>query len=401
MSETLTTNRQFYVEGAESAAVGSVTTTYAAVNIGVPVIAVAIVVAVALFKRIDLVPIGVVALPSLTLSALQFISGRELSAALLVPALIGASVVALGIRIDDLAVIGYLGGAVAVVSMIGMAVAPQSVLMSAGLAQAEKSLTGEPLLAGIFSHSNILGMFLGLSLPFAFLVKRWVISAILMVAICSALILTSSRTAVSGALIVLAVALLGWILPRAPWRIIGVVGFVAVVSALFVVPFSETDPAAYTYRGEIWMYNIDQWSQDRLFGLGADWYRDNYRELREILSSAASHAHNEALTLLVQGGAVLLVAVGVLIASAWKGAAQQERRREGITAVSFVLGFLLMSVTETTFPILNWGPTSAVALVPLFVLAADAWGGRNVGSASRARVAEGEDGFVTWRQWVN
>lgn len=397
VAEMLTTNRQWYVEGAETAADATVSATYALVGVAAPLLAVALALGIALLGRIDLVSVVVVALPSLALVAAQFLTSRELSASLLVPAVVGTLVVAVGVRVADLVVIGYLGGVVAGVSLVGMIVAPQNVLMSAGLAEVDKSLTGAPLLAGIFSHSNILGMFLALSLPFAFLVKRWVISCLIITAVVAALVLTSSRTALSGAGIVLAIGLLGWILPRAPWRVLSTATFVTLVGALFVVPFSEDDPSAFTYRGNIWMYNIGLWSQDRLFGLGATWYRDNYRMLREVLSSAASHAHNEALTLLVQGGVVLLGAIAVVVVSAWAGAARQTRRRAGVAAMSFLLGLILMSVTETTFPILKWGPTSAVALVPLFVLAAAAWRGRNTGAPSVDATAAPD--AVTWRRW--
>lgn len=372
ISEAITTNRAFYTEGASVVAAPPVALTYALVDNGVPLLLLAVVCVGLLFTRVDLGAAAVVSLPSVVLLTSQFLFGRDLAVSIVVPALVGVLVVVAGIRVSDLVVLGYLGGVVAAVSLVGAVTVPQNVFMSAGLAQVEKSITGAPLLAGIFSHSNILGMFLAMSLPFAFLVKRWVIQFTIVAAIGTALVLTSSRTALSGAVVILAVAVLGWLLPRAPWRVLAAGGFVVAVAALFRIPFHETDPSAYTYRGGIWMFNIERWHENELFGLGATWYRDNYADLKRYLSSAASHAHNEALTLLVQGGIVLVAAVAAIVVLAFVGAARQTRRTRGIAAMSFVLGFLVVSITETTFPILKWGPTSVVALVPLLVLAADA-----------------------------
>lgn len=400
IAEALTTNRAFYTEGEAVVAAPPVALTYSLVGIGVPLLALAIAGVALLFTRVSLLAVTVVTLPSAVLLASQFLLERGLVVSILVPAVVGLLVVATGIRLSDLVVLGYLGGLVAVVSLVGTVVAPQNVFMSAGLAQVEKSITGAPLLAGIFSHSNILGMFLAMSLPFAFLVKRWVIQFAIVSAIGAALVLTSSRTALSGAVVVLAVVVVGWLLPRAPWRVLCTAGFAVAVVALFRIPFGETDPSAYTYRGGIWMFNIERWHENELFGLGATWYTDHYAELRRYLSSAASHAHNEALTLLVQGGVVLVAAVAVVVTLAFVGAARQTRRSRGIAAMSFVLGFLVISFTETTFPILKYGPTSAVSLVPLLVLAVDAC--RRVASPSPLAppALDGDAAAPRWRSWA-
>ncbi|MFX7793222.1 hypothetical protein ABTK00_22540, partial [Acinetobacter baumannii] len=77
-------------------------------------------------------------------------------------------------------------------------------------------------------------------------------------------------------------------LPRLAFRVVMAGGLVALAIALVQVPFTETDPSAYTERGGIWMYNIGLLPGHWLTGRGAWYYSDNYAQFEAALSSAAS-----------------------------------------------------------------------------------------------------------------
>ena len=370
--EALTTDRAHYIEGAATAPRPLVEAATATANTVIPVVAVAVLLGTMLWSKIDAVALGVVALPSVVAIADEFAHDRPVGPSLLLPVLAGALVVTLRVKWSDLVLLGRIGALVAVASLVGMMVDPERVLMSAGLAHAEKSVTGAPLLAGIFSHSNILGLFLAASLPFAFLERRFLVRWVLVLPIAWALVLSSSRTALFGACVILAAVLLGWMLPRVVFRLVLPVGLAVIAVFVARIPFTETDPAAYTYRGEIWMYNIGLLDGHWLWGRGAYFYGDNYAALSRALSTAASHAHNTLLTTLVTGGVVAVASVVVVLLVAWRGADGLGPRRELLVGGAFLLGLLALCVTETTLRFTGWGPLSACFLVPLFVLVAEA-----------------------------
>lgn len=370
--EALTTDRAHYVEGAVTAPRPLVEAATATANAVIPLVAIAVLLGAMLWSRVDAIALGVIALPSIVAVADEFAHDRPVGPALLLPALAGALVITLRVKWSDLVLLGRIGALVAVVSLIGMAVDPERVLMSAGLAHAEKSLTGAPLLAGIFSHSNTFGLFLAASLPFAFLERRFVVRWALVLPIAWALVLSSSRTALFGACVILAAVLLGWVLPRVVFRLVLPVGLAVIAVFVVQIPFTETDPAAYTYRGEIWMYNIGLLDGHWLWGRGAYFYADHYAELSRALSTAASHAHNTLLTTLVTGGLVAVACVVVVLLVAWRGADSLGPRRELLVGGAFLLGLLALCATETTLRFTGWGPLSACFLVPLFVLVAEA-----------------------------
>ncbi|MEZ3156027.1 O-antigen ligase family protein [Microbacterium sp. BWR-S6Y] len=370
--ETLTTDRAHYVEGATVAPRPLVEAATALSNAVIPLVALGVLLLALLWAKVDGRALVLVSLPSLTMTVNEFVHGRALGPSLLLPAVAGILLVTLRVNFADLALLGYAGGIVAAISLLGMVFAPAFVLMSAGLAFAEKSITGAPLLAGIFSHSNILGLYLAASLPFAFLARRFIVRWTIVLILVLALVMTSSRTALFGAAVVLIVILVGWILPRAAFRPVLVVTLIVLCIALVQVPFSETDPSAYTYRGEIWMYNIGLLAGNWLFGLGAWFYTDDYARLSQVLSAAASHAHNDLLTNLVMGGLLLVSVIGLVLISAWRGADGYLDRRQGFVGGAFLAGVVALSITETTMRFASWGPLSASLLVPLFVMVADA-----------------------------
>lgn len=366
--ETVLTDRTHYKEGttATNPAVAAIDDVG---SIIVPVVAAATVLLVVLYARISGPSLLLVVLPGLMLAANEFVHGRNPTWGLLLTSAAGALLVSVRVKPADLVVLAYVGGLVAAGSLVAMYLVPAKVIISGGTGTFDKSLTGAPLLAGIFSHSNTFGMFLAFSLPCIFLVRRALVRWPLLVVVAWALVLTSSRTALIGAGAMLAVVVLSRILPRAGFLSLSVIGAAGTLIAVIRIPFVETDPEAFTYRGAIWIYNRGVLGDHSLFGLGAHWYADSYPVLREVLSSAASHAHNLVLTTLVQGGAVVLVFWLAVIAFALFGAVTDPVRSSSVAGIALVVGLLAIGATETPFPLLGWGPLSGSTLVPLFVFA--------------------------------
>lgn len=366
--ETVLTDRSHYKEGKTSTnpVVAAIDDLGSAL---VPAVAAAVVLLVLLFARMSGSSLLLVVLPGLVLAANEFVHGRTPTFGLLLTAAAGALLVSVRVKPEDLVVLGYTGGVVAAASIVAMYTAPAVVTISGGTGTFDKSLTGAPLLAGIFSHSNTFGMFLALSLPCILLVRRALVRWPLLLVVGWALALSSSRTALVGAGAMLAVVVLSRLLPRAGFVAVSVVGAVVALVAVIRIPFTETDPEAFTYRGAIWIYNREALGDHGLFGLGAHWYADNYPVLREVLSSAASHAHNLVLTMLVQGGVIVLLAWLAIVVFALFGAAADPTRSSSVSGIAFVIGLLAIGATETPFPLLGWGPLSASALVPLVVFA--------------------------------
>ncbi|MEW1707528.1 hypothetical protein AB0230_09830 [Microbacterium sp. NPDC089190] len=385
--ETLLGDRQHYVEGKTSTvAVAAALDDLGAVV--VPAIAIAATFVVLLFWRVEGPPLLLAIAPGLMLAANEFVHGRSPTLGLLITSAVGALMVSVRVKMPDLAILGHVGAVVAGASILAFVVVPSKVLVSGGIGTFDKSLTGAPLLAGIFSHSNTFGMFLALSLPCAFLARRLLVRLLLVAVICAALVLSSSRTALAGAGAVLAVMLLARLLPRAAFLPVAVVGFLTSVFAVFWLPFTETDPDAYTYRGAIWIFDRGQLGGHGMFGLGAHWFADNYPLLRNVLSSAASHAHNLALTTMVQGGAVVALTGGVLIVAAFVSALRHPSARERAVGIAFVIGLLVIGATETPMELVGWSPLSASVLVPLVVVAGRPWIEREEEAFARSAAAD-------------
>ncbi|MCM3615066.1 O-antigen ligase family protein [Microbacterium enclense] len=381
--ETVLSDRQHYVEGKTSTVALAVTLNGLGAVI-VPVIAVAATFFIALYWRVTAPSLLLVIAPGLVLAANELAHGRPPTLGLLITATAGALLVSVRVKLPDLAVVGYLGALVATASVAAFFLAPSKVLISGGVNTFDKSLTGAPLLAGIFTHSNTFGMFLALALPFVFLARRWPVRLLLLAALGWALILSSSRTALVGAAVVLVVLMLARILPRTAFAAVAILGFAVSAFAMLWLPFTETDPEAYTHRGSIWIFDRQQLGDHWLSGLGAHWFADNYPLLRSVLSSAASHAHNLALTTLIQGGVVVLAAwTTVMVVALFATLRRPSARQRGV-GVAFLLGLLAVGATETPFGLVGWGPLSASALIPLFVLAGQGWIEREEDEHARA-----------------
>lgn len=130
---------------------------------------------------------------------------------------------------------------------------------------------------------------------------------------------------------------------------------------------AEKPPKAFSERVQVWSASLDAILKRPLFGYGAGGL--NIRALLRSYNVAPPHAHNLALQLLLEGG---IVSLGIWFAIAFSVLRKGYRlllhsadSQSGMTAVSFVCGFCVISLTDYPFltPKLVSGVLIALALI--------------------------------------
>lgn len=255
-----------------------------------------------------------------------------------------------------LATIGVLGAATAGVAMALAALRPDLALLT-GSAAGAKSWAVGGLLAGPYPHSNVLGLLLALSLPFAFALPRaWPRRSTLAV-ILVALVWTGARTSQLAVLVVLLTyglphwrlggRLERWGAARARWLPVLVgVPVTAGLALTVVTPLLTTDPAAFTERGRIWRALLDRWADRPLFGHGPGYF-ERQPELAEALGGRYTHGHNLLVHLLSVGGLLTVALVAVLLGLVWRRATTLAGRGDTASAL-FVVALAWVSWLEAS-----------------------------------------------------
>lgn len=276
--------------------------------------------------------------------------------------------------IESLVVVGIGGIAVAVVSMLLGALAPQVGIYrnSAGLqVAADKGLVTDNLLAGVFTSTNNLGQMLCLALPFVFLLRSRLLRVTGAAAVLVAIVWCGSRSSIAAA----AVGLLALVLsPRrrggstTGWGVQVLLLLVACVcAALPFVPFRDI---TFSRRETIWAVSSRYWQNDELFGLGSRWYADVsglHTDFGPRSEFFLFHAHNQVLQFLVTGG--LLCAALFLYAMYRLTRSLGRLHRTSRVAVAYLVSFWVSGCLEVNLGVVDRYQFYATALVPLVVLA--------------------------------
>ncbi|MFG2047874.1 O-antigen ligase family protein [Micromonospora sp. NPDC048935] len=226
-----------------------------------------------------------------------------------------------------LATIGVLGAATAVVAMLLAAGWPDLGLLT-GADAGNKGWAIGGLLAGPYAHSNVLGIILALSLPFAFGIRHTTSRRVTLTLILVALLWTGSRTSQLAAIVVL----LTWGLLR--WRTAGqadrlergrgrqlsmLIGIPLVVALGLTIfsPLLTTDPAGFTNRGRTWRALLSRWAERPLTGHGPEYF-ERQPDLAAALGGRYTHGHNVLVHLLAVGGLLAVVLFTVLLCQVWR-----------------------------------------------------------------------------------
>lgn len=256
----------------------------------------------------------------------------------------------LAIRIENLSVLAYLGGALALLSIALGVVAPSIGLMtgvSGVQTQAEKAIIGSTLLAGVFGHSNTLGITIAMAFPALLLVRRKPHAVIAGGLMLFALAWSGSRTAllaVGFSILVVGISMLLKRLAAATWSVIALVGALSVIA---ILPLTNTDVAAFSYRGQIWQGSFEQFARTPVFGGGYGWY-GYIAQYNNDLLDIAFHGHNLLVNTLATGGIALLLVLIVFMTALIRAAVRFVMRGQFFPLALLMVYFVLCTLEVVT-----------------------------------------------------
>jgi hypothetical protein len=247
-------------------------------------------------------------------------------------------------KLRQLAILGYLIGLTALISVLMGALDPAKGILSStegSIITPDKQLLPWGILIGPVTDGNPLGQFLALGLPAAVYIRsrgwRWSIFLVTSFAV----LWTSNRSSLAALLVGLGVAALLKLAPHGTKRFgtALIIGIAAVVVAY--LPLTTTANDSFTNRGYIWTASLRHWSDHPLIGLGSQWYSQSAKYANNI-GPTAFHGHNQFVQVLVLGGLINLVLVGVLLIALVRVAARWAEFR----AVRGPAAFLAMMLTS-------------------------------------------------------
>ncbi len=288
-------------------------------------------------------------LTQLRMTAGSHVSLNALAAQVSLVAVVLA-VCALRPSVSDLGVIGLAGVLVAAYSAAFYAILPDNALFlisGADSIAVDKAVVANVVLAGPMSHSNALGSFLALTLPFIGLWRsrpRRLLGYGVVVAV---LLLTASRTAIIAVGVIVAFALLRSLAAPFRARTATAVALIGAGASIVALPLLVTDSAAFSTRAAVWQGALTAWGGDGspLFGIGAYWDRGVSASVTH-LGPRTTSGHNLFVQWGVTGGLVMLALGFVLLVTLSRKALTLDRGRVVPVATGYVLVLLTVSIAE-------------------------------------------------------
>lgn len=271
-------------------------------------------------------------------------------------------------RLERLALVGYLTGATATISLLLGVLLPDRGIYRNTVGEfvsPEKQVASWGVLIGPFTDGNNLGQVLVLGLPAVVLARRRHRLPLLLIT-CLALAWTASRSSLAAVVVGGSVVVaMRAVTPRGRQVLSGLV--LGLLSALVVaLPLLTSEPTAFTNRGDIWVRSLEAWARSPVFGLGSTWYAD-VAKYSGGLGGFAFHGHNQALHVLVTGG--LVYAVLLAFAAMTAGGAATRWARQGVDHPTVFLATMLASCTlEVSFGVVDRDFLLAVTTVPLVLV---------------------------------
>lgn len=264
-------------------------------------------------------------------------------------------VAALGSSQQVLSDLRILGGAGLVVSLYSIALAwlrPDNAFLhqyTDELGHLTKAIIGTALLAGPMGHSNTLGIFVALTIPFVFLFKRrWLVwsAAPLMVFV---VVWSASRTSMIALGVAAIYALIWRVTPIRRRPTLATLTLGLGIASIALVPLNDQNPDGLSGRVRVWTKSMAIWRDAGSPSLGLGHWATNGELTTNSLGLLASSAHNLAVQWLVTGGAVeLLLGACVLVLGA-RAALTLDKGRAWPVATTFMVLFLVVSSTEFLF----------------------------------------------------
>jgi hypothetical protein len=252
-------------------------------------------------------------------------------------------------KLRQLAILGYLIGLTALISVLMGALDPAKGILSStegSIITPDKQLLPWGILIGPLTDGNPLGQFLALGLPAAVYIRnrgwRWSIFLVTSFAV----LWTSNRSSLAALLVGLIVSALLKIAPRGTRRLTTAVIILFFAAIVVYLPLTTTQNDAFTNRGYIWSASLRHWSDHPLIGLGSQWYSQSAKYANNI-GPTAFHGHNQFVQILVLGGLINLFLIAVMLLALIRVAARWSEFR----AVTVPAAFLAMVLTSAALEV--------------------------------------------------
>ena len=214
----------------------------------------------------------------------------------------------------------------------------------------DKALIGDAALAGPYSHSNILGLAMALAVPFVLLALRGKERLVGSLLVGLALVWSASRISIAAAVLVACATAAVGQARRKGGRGVVIGGWMASAAAIFIVPLSTEDDAAFTNRGLIWKVTRFYVSDHPVFGWGTKVFQSVENEFAKAIGARAVTAHNLWLTLFAVGGWVAVAATVIALVAV---AIRFARKYISDTCPAlFLFAFLVCEIAED--PLRAW-----------------------------------------------
>ena len=251
--------------------------------------------------------------------------------------------------VRDLRVLAVTGLVIVAVS-IALLPSGKTWMPAADIVLQEKALVGTQLMAGPFGQSNVLGLALAVTIPFAFLFKRVAVRLGAVALIGFFLVLSGSRSALLGVAAAFAIGVvIAMIRGRFLSGAVALIGAVGLLTVSLWLPLTTTNPQAFTQRGSIWMISRSMWGRSDgalLFGNGLGYYGIGGHFALYDHGSPTYHGHNEIVSIMTTSGLATVAAFLLVLTIAFVGAL--KRRGFGRRAVLVSLLVLLgCGIAET------------------------------------------------------
>lgn len=255
-----------------------------------------------------------------------------------------------GAPISQLKWMPYTVTGIALYSLIGGVIMPDYFMYNL---KSEKAIIPGWELAGPFGHANVLGVYCSIAfslLPFI-PERRWrIVCGCILLATTAA---SASRTGLIAALIVAVWWGICSLRSVVSVRLVGT-GFVALTgTVMFVFPFLDWDPSAFSYRASVWVSALGTWAQSPIFGQGVNWFlTDAQSTVNTAVWAYVGTGHNLVVDTLVKSGLLgVAVLVPVLLGAVFSARALRFRTQQ-IACFGYLIVFFVIATTEAVWSLL-------------------------------------------------
>lgn len=279
-------------------------------------------------------------------------------------------VLAMHARVHSLHAVGVSTALIAFLSItLGLLVPDRGLLHGASgrMAEADKAILGDYLLAGPFTHSNVLGVVLALGFSWIYLMKSRIARLVSFFVIFGALLWSGSRTGIVAAFASIALFwILGKISGKRTKHFLVYLSIVVPVLTTIFLPLISDDPASFSYRGQIWRGSLSAWRDNIFSGNGYSWY-SRVGQYENSLIDIAFNGHNWFVHLLTTGGVVMALCVLPLLVFSSRNAAFYAARGN-VAPACFMVSLAVVACLEVPTRFRDFDVLFPFSVIPLLII---------------------------------